>query len=103
MIVPVGRKILVLPLNHVEQKLPSGLIMPASAMADLTEAKIVSVSKEIEHLYKIGDMVLLPSKKGIGQMVNGVLHLWIDTMPEKEEIWGIVQPEIQKEDKQDNL
>lgn len=102
-ITPVGRKILVRPIPKKEEKLDSGIILPENAMADLREAEVVVVSKEIEHLYKPGDIILKPEKKGVGQMVNGEIYLWVDTRPELEEVWGIVIPEKVAEDKQDNL
>lgn len=100
---PVGRKLLVMPLPHEEETMPSGIIMPETAMADLSRGEVIEVSEEIKHLYKPGDIILFPSKAGIGQLVNGAIHFWLDSRPETEQIWGIVIPEKHHVDKEDNI
>jgi len=86
---PVGQKILVLPLKKKESKLDSSdLIIPETAYADLNEGKVVEVSSEVSHLYKKDDIVLYPSKKGVGFIIENIPHLWLSTAPEREEIWG---------------
>lgn len=103
MIQPVGRKILVLPLSKKEETLPSGIVMPEAAFADLREAKVVAVSPEVAHLYKPGDIILKPEKKGVAQLLNGEIHLWVDTRPELEEVWGILIEQPVPKDKGDDL
>lgn len=103
MLQPVGRKILVLPLPKKEETLPSGIVMPENAFADLREAKVVAVSSEVAHLYKEGDIILKPEKKGVAQLLNGEVHLWVDTRPELEEVWGVLLPDKQPTDKGDGL
>jgi co-chaperonin GroES (HSP10) len=87
-IIPVGQKILVKPLEAKESKSSGGIIIPESvAVADLREAVVVEVSKELSHKYTEGDIVLYPSKSGLGQGYNGTLHLWL--REDIQEIWGV--------------
>jgi co-chaperonin GroES (HSP10) len=89
---PVGQRLLVLPLKKKESKLTdSDLIIPETAYADLNEGKVVSVSSEVAHLYKKDDIVLYPSKKGVGMIIDNVPHLWLSTEVGRDEVWGILQ------------
>ncbi len=90
-VIPAGTKLLVKPLPKKEEKLDSSIIIPESANADLREGEVVAISNEISHLFKIGDIVLYPNRKGVGFVYNQIPHLWLDSNPTKEEIWGIVQ------------
>lgn len=87
---PVGTKILVLPVRKEEETLDSGLILPETANADLSHGLVVSVSNQISHLFKAGDTVLYPSRKGVAQYIDNKPHLWLDAEPNKEEIWGVL-------------
>lgn len=85
---PVGQKILVLPLESKETKSGGGIIIPESVnTADLREAVVVEVSAELSNVYQEGDVVLYPSKAGLGQEYNGKLHLWL--RHDLQEIWGV--------------
>ena len=88
-ILPVGTKLIVLPLPQKEEKLDSGIYVPGTANANLMEGKVVEVSPEISHLYAVGDIVLYPEKKGTGCIIDGLPHLWLDAQAELKEIWGI--------------
>lgn len=99
---PVGKKLIVKPGKLVEAELPSGIVIPASAMADLREGEVAAVSDEIKHLYPVGTGILFHSNKGVGQMIDGEGYLWLDSRHELEEIWGVIEPTTKK-DKQDSL
>jgi co-chaperonin GroES (HSP10) len=86
---PVGDKILVLPIEKKEEKMESGLIEAATANAELSRGKVVAVSDELQNIYSEGDMVLHPSRCGIGQYMNGAQHLWL----RNDEVWGIEKDE----------
>jgi len=103
MIQPVGKKIIVFPLPKKEESLPSGIVMPEAAMADLREARVVAVSSEVAHLYKEGDIILKPEKAGVAQLLDGEIHLWVDTDHNRNEVWGILTSEKQIQDRDDNL
>lgn len=84
---PEGRKLLVLPLESKEENI-GGIIIPESvATADLKRAEVVEVSDELSNKYKQGDIVLYPSRCGLGQIYNGKPHLWL--REEQQEIWGV--------------
>lgn len=90
-ITPVGAKLLVRPLPKEDEVLDSGIIMPGVANANLMRGEVVAVSSQIKELYKIGDVVLYPEKKGTAQVINQVAHLWLDTEPNLNEVWGIIE------------
>lgn len=91
-IIPVGQKVLVLPIEAKETKTSGGIVIPESVgVADLREAVVVEVSPDLAHKYTEGDHVLYPSKSGLGQEYNGKLHLWL--REEINEIWGIAKHE----------
>ena len=96
-VLPVGNKIIVFPLPKKEEQLASGILEAASVNAELSEGEIVAVSPQVakdsegNNLYKIGDVVLFNSRKGVGQIIEGKPYLWLDTQPHLEEIWGIKQ------------
>ena len=89
-IIPVGQKILVLPIEAKETKTAGGIVIPESVgVADLREAVVVEVSPDLAHKYTEGDHILYPSKAGLGQEYKGQLHLWL--REEINEIWGIAK------------
>lgn len=85
---PVGNKIIVLPLEKKEEKMDSGIIIPESANAELREAEVVAVSVEVAHLFEVGETVLYPLRKGVGQVINNKGYLWLDCDVNRDEIWG---------------
>lgn len=86
---PVGTKILVYPLPKKDEELASGIIVSAAANAELLEGEVVAVSEQAKDLYEIGQTILYPNRKGVGQIFNGKPYLWLDTETSREEIWGI--------------
>lgn len=85
---PVGNKIIVFPLEKKEEKL-GGIVIPGTANADLMEGEVLEVSDEISNKCKIGDVVLYPSKCGVGTVFNGKPSLWLRYT--EDEIWGIIK------------
>lgn len=64
-IIPTGKKLIIKRLPAQEITLPSGIHLPENASSSLSEGEVIVVSKEIEHIYKAGDIILFPSKKDI--------------------------------------
>lgn len=98
-ITPVGNKILVLPIDKKEEEYgeanPEGkrLVIPGTANAELQEAEVVNVSKDLQHLFEKGDVVLYPKNAGLQQLYKGVPHLWLRIEPQNSEVWGKVKHE----------
>ncbi len=88
-VTPVGNKLIVHPLPKQEEELASGIIVSAAANAELLEGEIVAVSPQIKDLYQVGQIVLYPNRKGVGQIFNGKPYLWLDAETNLQEIWGI--------------
>lgn len=88
-ITPVGNKLIAEPLPKKEEKI-NNIYISENANAELAEGKVIAVSDLIKDLYSVGDVILYPSKKGVGQPINGKYYLWLDADINKEEIWGIV-------------
>lgn len=83
---PIGNKLVVEPISTETKKTDGGIY--AVSNAELHEGKVVAVSKSIESLFSIGDIVLYPEKKGNAHVIDGKTYLWLDCTLEKEEIWG---------------
>ena len=88
-VTPVGSKVIVYPLPKKEEELASGIIVAASANAELLEGEVVAVSPKLNGLYSIGDVILYAARKGVGQVFNGKPYLWLDAETHLGEIWGI--------------
>lgn len=84
---PVGTKLIVEPLPKKEEKINS-IVIAENANAELREGKVIAVSKAISKLYNVGDIILYPERKGVGQPINGKFYLWLDSDINKEEVWG---------------
>lgn len=89
-ITPVGTKLIIEPLLKEDEKSSGGLTLVNST---LSEGKVVAVSAQLNGLYKVDDIVLYPSKKGIEEPYNGKIFKWLDAETTKEEIYGIRQPD----------
>lgn len=86
---PIGTKIIVSQIPKKEEKLASGIVISASANAELLEGEVVEVSEDVASLFCIGDVVLYAARKGVGQIFDGKPYLWLNTNPVLEEVWGI--------------
>ncbi len=95
---PVGNKLIAIPLPKKESTVGS-IVVAESVNAELSQAKIVSVSEQISNVYKVGDVVLYPSRKGIAQIIEGKQYIWLDADVFKEEIWGIDELAVSHETK----
>lgn len=88
-VVPVGDKLLILPIQKQDITLESNLIIGES---DLEKGIVISVAKEVN--FKLnpfgesidpGDTVYFPEGKSPGIMIDGKPHLWMQL----SDIWGI--------------
>jgi hypothetical protein len=85
---PVGSKLLVLPLEAKNYVTESKIELVES---ELSRAEIVEVSDELADIYKVGEVVLLPSKIGTLQIYNGKNCLWINGNGYPSgDVWAIV-------------
>ena len=86
---PVGRKMLVCPLKEDNYKTSSGLEL---VNLEFMKVKVVEVSKDYEGMYVPGNIVVISSNAGIGQVYNGENCLWIDAKSAPEgDVWFIVR------------
>lgn len=100
-VLPVGKKILVEPIEKKEEKLDSGLVLASTTNAELQRGKVVGVSAEISDIYSIGDVVLFPERKAVSYYQGGKEYLWLDH--KADEVWGIETSAKKGEDKGDGL
>lgn len=87
---PIGTKLLVKKLAAKEYE-KEGVIIPENAGSNLSEGEVVIVSNEISHIFKEGDIVLFPAKKGAYEPRLEGEHIWLDARDGLDEVWGIVQ------------
>jgi len=86
---PVGRKMLVEPLKEDNYTTSVGIEL---VQLEFQKVKVVEVSKEYSDMYIPGDVVVISSNSGIGQMYNGNACLWIDAKAAPDgDVWFIVR------------
>ena len=86
---PVGRKMLVEPLNEENYKTSVGIEL---VQLEFTKAKVIEVSREYSKMYIPGDIIVISSNSGTGQMYNGKNCLWIDAKSAPDgDVWFIVR------------
>ena len=86
---PLGRKMLVFPLQEENYKTSVGIEL---VQLEFVKAEVVEVSKEFEGVYSPGDIVMTSAGAGIGQVYNGKSCLWIDAKSAPEgDVWFIVR------------
>ena len=86
---PVGRKMLVAPLQEDNYKTSVGIEL---VQLDFMKVKVIEVSKEYEDMYIPGNVVVIGKGAGIGQQYNGESCLWIDAKAAPEgDVWFIVR------------
>jgi len=94
---PVNDKIIVSLIQQKEEKIGS-VVIPGTANAELLTGKAEAVSPHIidpitkDPVYKVGDIIIYPKGCGVGQLINGIPHVWL----RNDEIWGIDKPEKKK-------
>jgi co-chaperonin GroES (HSP10) len=74
----VGQKLLVLPIIKEETTLESGVMISNINNAQLGEAEVINVAKDLQHIYKVGEKVLYYEKRGVGVIHNNKPHQLID-------------------------
>lgn len=98
--IPVGDKVIVLPLKTKEEKTESGaLFVPETANAQLEVGQVVAVSSDLNNLYAVGDEVLFSHGSGLGAFYNGKPHVWLFAT----HIFGILLKKTTHKDKGDGL
>lgn len=86
---PIGKKILVLPLETREDSI-GGIIIPAGVNeANLRRGRVVEVSSDLSKKFSIGDVVYYSKDAGYGQRYNGEFCLWLSEREFDSDIWGI--------------
>jgi hypothetical protein len=92
---PVGRKMLVLPLQEENYKTASGLEL---VQLEFMKVKVIEVSKEYSDIYMPGNTLVISANAGIGQTYNAQNCLWIDAKAAPDgDVWFII-----REDESDN-
>ena len=86
-VIPVGNKILVKQLKGKEEKSSGGLTLVNSS---LVEAEVVSVSQAWINVFKKGDKILYPEKKGVAHIFGGEPYLFLDADPNLGEVYAII-------------
>jgi len=76
-------RLIVEPLPRKEQEI-NGIIIAASANADLSEGLVVACDSATN--VKVGETVLYPSGSGVGQVFNNKSCLWIHV----NDVWAVV-------------
>lgn len=87
----LGGRIIVKPLEAKEE-VSEGIIIPATANANLMEGLVIQADPDIAAYIKKGNIVIFPAGSGVGQFINNKPHLWLGA----SEIWATF--EINKED-----
>lgn len=86
---PVGRKMLVEQLKEENYTTSVGIEL---VQLEFQKVKVIEVSKEYSKMYIPGDVVVISSNAGIGQMYNGKSCLWIDAKAAPDgDVWFIVR------------
>ena len=81
---PRGNKIIAEPIEKKEEKIGS-LFIPGTVNVNLSYARIVAVTEDTEHTFKVGETIMYPSEgAGLGQMIKGKHYIWFQL----GEIWG---------------
>ena len=75
---PVGQMLLTKPESDTEKKTESGIVIPGVNNAQIGEATIVAVSKDLSSVYKAGEKVLYYEKRGVGIIHNNEPHQFIN-------------------------
>lgn len=85
---PVGTKIIVLPLESKSTTTAGGIELVET---ELSRATVIEVGDAVDSLYKKGDTVLFPEKRGTTLSYHGKVHLWLDGLSTSlgGDIWGI--------------
>ena len=91
---PQGTKIIIQTILEEEKKTKAGIIAVDYA---LETGEIVEVGTDVEHLYKVGDIVLFPEGSGHSLNYQKKSCKWLDgrSFPSGD-IWSLVYEETTK-------
>jgi len=86
-IIPVGSKLLVLPLEKQNYITEAGIEIAGS---ELNQSKVIEVGEQLSEVFKKGDIVIHPESAGISQPYKGKIHLWLDGQAPNlgGDVWG---------------
>jgi len=103
---PMGTKLIVLPLNETMNQLSEGGIEMVNLI--LEKGKVVEVGTELKDVYKEGDIVIYPEKRGTAQPYQKKNMIWLDGKPFSSfnacgDIYGVEKEENIPQDKGDSL
>jgi len=62
----------------------SGLVIPKSANAELSEGLVMNIDEQIEKYAPVGNIVVFPTGSGVGQYIGNDPHLWLQI----GDVWG---------------
>jgi len=93
---PQGLKLIVKVLKKEEEESEGGIVIAETVNAELSEGEVIAVSEQLKGVIEIGDKVLYPSKRGVGQYIDKQPYLWLDAEPSLGEVWAIVSRELEK-------
>lgn len=88
-LIPVGKMLLVKPLNQDNFKTQSGF-----ELVDLTfkTGEIIELPESMEHIYEKGDSILYSANSGHLQPYNGDSCLWLNGNGYPEgDVWAIIK------------
>lgn len=81
-------RIIAKPIPQQDEKVGS-MIIPKTANATLSEAEIVKFDPALKPLMKEGDIAVYPTGTGMGYLVEGVPHIFLNI----HELWAIDEPQ----------
>jgi co-chaperonin GroES (HSP10) len=84
----LNARLIVKPIKSQDETVKSGIVIPKTANADLSQGTVIKIDAEIADYVSVGDTVIFPAKSGQGQLIDGDPHLWL----ELRELWGGFKP-----------
>ncbi len=87
----IGNRIIVKPIAAKEEKKKSGIIIPETANANLSEGIVVMIDEALKDVISVGDTAIFPTGSGVGQYLNGEPHLWLKV---DNEVWGFERKSV---------
>src|SRR5580692_862358 len=81
-------RIIAKPIKQQDEKVGS-VIIPKTANCNLSEGEVIKFDPALKNLMKEGDTIIYPTGSGMGYLVDGEAHLFINI----HEIWAIDEPQ----------
>lgn len=101
---PLGSKLLVLPIEVQQEnfKTEAGIEIVEN---EIERATVVEVGTDVKNVFKKGQIVIMPPKRGVTKIYNGKQHFLIDGLPHNQggDVYGIEIEEKPVIDKGDGL